>query len=123
MPNIFDEHNLKQAIKRIAAAKDDSQIGLADARAMRAHLDKVIATAEKREGAEARRIAKMRAAAENPDMAEMISWAVGRLRSIGILLHAAADLAALNRALRASDWKDEQKFEIKSVLAKLGVID
>jgi hypothetical protein len=43
MPSIFDTHFAKQAAVRIAAAKDDTEITPADARALHAHLGKIVA--------------------------------------------------------------------------------
>jgi hypothetical protein len=121
--SLFDEHNLVLAAKRIAAAKDVDDIDVADARVVRKALDEVIAAEEKKSGAEARRMARLKAAAESESMRPIVTYAEGSLRRLGLDFHAAADMNKLNAALTAANWDTTKRIEIKRLLAEIGVID
>jgi hypothetical protein len=70
-----------------------------------------------------RRAEKMRAAAADELNKPMIHWVNGQLRKIGVDMHAAADVHKLDEALTKARTSVETRIELKSALAKLGVID
>jgi hypothetical protein len=92
-------------------------------KALRAEIDVMIAAAEKKDGADSRRLARMQAAAADPAMEPTIRYAVGRLKSLGMDLHACADLGKLNKALSEGKVSMQDRMALKAALARLGVID
>jgi hypothetical protein len=95
-------------------------------KALRAEIDVMIAAAEKKDGADSRRLARMQAAASDPAMEPTVRFAVGRLRSLGLTLHASAEagfLGKLDAAMREQNVKPTDRIALKSALARIGAID
>lgn len=78
---------------------------------------------EQKRSAASRRAVLMEAAATDPAMRATLTYAVGRLKSIGLSLEAAADTAALDAALKDNSTNDRDRIALKSALARIGVID
>jgi hypothetical protein len=95
-------------------------------KALRAEIDVMIAAAEKKNGADSRRLARMQAAAADPAMEPTVRYVVGRLKTLGMDLHASAEpgfLGKLDAAMREQNVKPSDRFAIKSALARVGAID
>jgi hypothetical protein len=107
MPSLFDEHETRQSIKRIAASKSPDDITIADARVLHAHLDKIIKEDEQKHSVEAVRLAKLQANIEN-DTPEL-RLAVGQLRRLGLTLATLGNIQNLNDAMAAARWKHPRK--------------
>ena len=122
MPSLFAEHELKTALKRIAAAKSDAEINPADARTLREHLNKIIASDDATRSKDAVKAAKRQRALEDPLMNPVVQQVRGSLQRLGISIEAAADLATLNDALTARQWTTEERLRLKSLLASIGII-
>jgi hypothetical protein len=76
---------------------------------------------EQKHSAEYRRAALMEAAATDPAMRATLTYAVGRLRALGLDLKAAADKSKLDAALRERPTQD--RMAIRAALARCGIID
>jgi hypothetical protein len=122
MPSLFDEHNSKLAAKRIAAAKSDAEINIADARALHQHLSTIIASDDATRSKDAVKAAKRQRALEDPHMVPVVAQIQGSLRRLGISIEAASDMNALNDALKARNWSTEERLRLKSLLAQIGII-
>jgi hypothetical protein len=123
MPSLFDEHYLKQASARIAASKDISALNMTDARALHAHLGKVIASHEQATSSTARRSAKLDAALSDPGKKAAINYANGALRRLGLDFISASDMNKLTTAMRERNIDTTSRIELKRVLSDLGVLD
>jgi hypothetical protein len=71
---------------------------------------------------EKKRVDIMAAAAKNPALEPTIKYAVGRLKSLGIDIHAAADLGTLNKAMTEAKLPMTQRLALKTALAHIGVL-
>jgi hypothetical protein len=124
MPSLFDStHNAKQAAVRIAAAKSDNEINIADAKAMHAKLGDLIKAHDARNSATARRAARLDAALADPGKKAAITYINGALTRLGLDFVSASDVNALTAAMRSKNLDTATRIEIKRVLSDLGVLD
>lgn len=122
MPSLFAEHEMKAALKRVAAAKDDSEITAADARLLNAHLAKIVAADDAKHSRDAVKAAKRQRALEDPRLVPVVAQVQASLRRLGIDIAAASDLTTLNNALSARAWSTEERLRLKSLLTSIGII-
>jgi hypothetical protein len=66
---------------------------------------------------------RMQAAANDPAMTPTVNWVNGRLKALGLNLHACADVASLNAALDKAGAPTQLRVELKTALARIGVLD
>jgi hypothetical protein len=124
MPSIFDDHNAKQSLARIVAAKSDNEINIADAKAMHAKLGDLIKAHEQATSSAAKRAAKLDAALSDPARQPAINYASGVLRRLGLdFATAASNPNVLTESMRKANMTTTQRIEIRKVLADLGVTD
>ena len=73
-----------------------------------------------------KRLANIRAAAENPAKKAAFNGAVMGLKRLGLDLEkiaASADVAAIDKAMADMRWSVDQRFTLKSNLASIGAVD
>ena len=76
--------------------------------------------------AEDRRIARMKAATNNPDLEPAVKYANGALRRLGLTVHAAAEAdfsAKLDEAMSRAKLATADRIHLKTALAKIGLLD
>ena len=108
---------------RIAAAKSNSEINVADARALHKKLSDVIAAHEQKNSSAARRATRLDAALADPARQPAINYANGALRRLGLDFVAASDMNKLTEAMREKNLDVATRIELKRVLSDLGVLD
>jgi hypothetical protein len=122
MPSLFDENNVLHAMKRIVAAKDDSDFNIDDLQAVHELLGRHLAKARKRLSSETVRAAKIDNALQNPHMKIVVDQMQGSLRRLGIDVKAAADLPTLNKAMEAARWTENERLRLKAMLHQVGIL-
>jgi hypothetical protein len=114
---------MTKTIDKLKAVADAAkEVPTKDLRALRAQIDEMIKADEAKTSAEAKRLARMKAALEDDAMEPTVRYCHGRLRSLGLDFHAAADLGKLNKALTEGNVPNDQRFAIKAALTQIGVL-
>jgi hypothetical protein len=122
MPSLFNENSFLHAAKRIAAAKDETDLNVEDLQALHDLLGRHLAKARKRVSVESVRAAKIDRALQDPSMKPVVDQVNGSLRRLGLDVQAAADLSRLNQAFTDHRWTENERMRLKAMLHQIGVL-